>query len=323
MRWVLADKRFLYIIGSPRSGTTWLQTMIAAHPLVCTTVELTLFTRYTAPWIQAWKDESANIKKSGLYQGIPFLWSEDEFYSFLREFLEKVYAKVIDTKPQATHILDKHPGYSKYVEDIHELIPGARFIHVIRDGRDVAASMIAARRDMGFGADTVEGSAKEWKECVKAAQQARNYTGQYLEVRYEELLHDGGESLARVFDFCGLNIGSQQAAQILSEHHFEKMQARSLAPVNGVKVPKAHFRRGKAGTWAQDLGPVQQYIFDSIAGDLLHELGYASEGWWADSGWHRTIVPMAAGCRSAPRRLRNKLKKLARSVFDSFEHLVE
>jgi hypothetical protein len=285
--------------------------MISAHPLVCTTVELTLFTRYTAPWIRAWKDETANIKNSGLHQGIPFLWSDDEFYSFLREFLEKVYAKVIDTKPQATHILDKHPGYSNYVEDIHQLIPGARFVHVIRDGRDVAASMIAARRDMGFGADSVEGSAKEWKECVKAAQQARSYAAHYLEVRYEEILDRGAQTLTEVFEFCGLPVSSQQVTQILSDHRFEKMKATGMSPVDNIKIPTAHFRKGKAGAWMRDLGPVQRFTFNEIAGDLLFELGYASEGWWADSRWQRTVMPMAAACRVAPKRFGRKLKRLA------------
>src|SRR5215471_21624711 len=103
---MLSGKQLIYIIGSPRSGTTWLQAMIGAHPSVCTTVELTLFSKYTAPWIASWNEESANIKAGRWHQGIPFLWSEDEFYSFLTEFLDRVYAKVLAGKPEATHILD-------------------------------------------------------------------------------------------------------------------------------------------------------------------------------------------------------------------------
>lgn len=310
---MLADKQLLFIIGSPRSGTTWLQTMVGAHPMVCTTVELTLFSNYTAPWIKAWNDESANIKNGLWHQGIPFLWSEDEFYLFLREFLAKVYDKVIATKPQATHILDKQPYYSRYVEDIHRLVPNARFIHVIRDGRDVACSLMAAQRTMGFGTDTVESSAREWKECVEAAQKARNYPGQYLEVRYESLLNDGVNTLSRVFEFAGLPLSPPQAAQLLSDHGFEKMKATRMAPVKDIKEPAGHFRKGNAGSWTQELGPVRRYAFDKIAGDLLIELGYATEGWWSQSSWQRALLPMAGSLYMASRGLRKNLKKLARS----------
>src|SRR5260370_6078563 len=112
---IIDEKQFLFILGSPRSGTTWLQVMLAEHPLVCTTVELTLFTRYTAPLIKAWQTECIPIKEGRWHQGLPFLWSEEEFYHFLRLFLEKVYERVLKKKPQATHILDKHPEYAQAV----------------------------------------------------------------------------------------------------------------------------------------------------------------------------------------------------------------
>ena len=54
------DNQFVFIIGAPRSGTTWLQTMLAAHPSVCTSVELTLFDKYITSWIEIWD------KKNGI-----------------------------------------------------------------------------------------------------------------------------------------------------------------------------------------------------------------------------------------------------------------
>jgi len=47
-------KEFLFIVGSPRSGTTWLQLMLGSHPSVCATAELTLYDKYLAPWLDAW-----------------------------------------------------------------------------------------------------------------------------------------------------------------------------------------------------------------------------------------------------------------------------
>lgn len=299
---MILDKQFIFIIGSERSGTTWLQTMIGAHPLVSTTVELTLFSRYTAPWIKVWKQEATNLGK--WLQGLPFLWSEDEFYRFLKEFLERVYSRVIATNVQATHILDKCPGYSQYVEDINRLLPNARFIHLIRDGRDVVVSMVAARRHLGFGTGTIHDSATAWKDHVRGAQKAREYHGRYMEVRYEDISASGVDVLKDVFEFCGLPASVKEVVTIVNAHQFEKMKANKLTPVEGVKAPDGSYRKGKVGSWREELDPLQRYIFDQIAGDLLLELGYGQEGWWANSNSQRFALPIFAAMLTMSKRIR-------------------
>ena len=299
---MIIDKQYLFIIGSPKSGTTWLQIMIGAHPLVCTTVELTLYSRYTAPWIKAWKGEADSIKRGRWNQGLPFLWTEDEFYDFLREFIGKVYERVVATNPQATHILDKHPGYSMYVEDINKILPNARFIHIIRDGRDVAGSMVAARKKIGYGTGTISESSAAWQEHIWAARKARQYHGRYLEVRYEDLLTTGVDTLKTVFDFCGLSISIEDIAAIVDAHQFEKMKAKRQSADQRVKTNAASYRKGKAGSWQEDMDPMQRYLFDEIAGDLLHELGYANDDWWAESRIQRFTLPLLAATSTGKRR---------------------
>ena len=281
---MVLDKQFLFIIGSPKSGTTWLQVMLAAHPQITTTVELTLFNRYTAPWITAWKEELANIEKGRWHQGLPFLWTEQEFYGFLRKFAEEVYHKVAQNKRQATHILDKHPAYSMYIEDINRLLPQARFIHVIRDGRDVAVSMMSARREIGYGTSTIQNSALAWKQHVRSAQTARQYPERYMEVRYEELHSDATTTIESVFNFCGISVSTEEAAGIAEAHQFEKMKVKRQHADERVKTHAAFYRKGIVGDWRKALNPLQRYLFDQVAGDLLNELGYAEHGWWAGSG---------------------------------------
>ncbi len=290
---LLSDKQFLFIIGSPRSGTSWLQAMICAHPLVCSTVELRLFNGYTAPWIKAWEEEASNMAQGRWYQGLPFLWTEDEFYEFLRGFLEKVYERVVATNFQATHVLDKHPGYSVHVKDINMLFQAPRFIHMIRDGRDVAVSMVAARRQIGFGTGTIRDSAVAWKKHVRAAQKAKQYQNRYLEVRYEDLSNAGVSVLKSVFDFCGLSIPEDVAA-IVNAHQFDKMKSNRSSPLNDIQAPQGHYRKGKVGSWRKELAPMQKYLFDEIAGNLLSELGYAENGWWAESRIQKLVLPLLA-----------------------------
>lgn len=301
---MVLDKQFIFIIGSERSGTTWLQMMIGAHPLVCTTVELTLYSKYTAPWIKAWEEEAANIAQGRWHQGLPFLWSEDEFYRFLREFLRKVYARILATNPQATHILDKCPGYSEYVENMNRLLPTGRFIHVIRDGRDVAVSMVAAREQIGFGTATIQDSAIAWKERVWTAQKARQYQDRYMEVRYEDMSTSGVDVLKAIFEFCGLPASMEEVIAVVNAHQFEKMKANRPTPVDSVKAPVGSYRKGKVGGWREELDPFQKYFFDQIAGDLLRELGYAEDGWWADSSKQRFTLPVLAVISTVLKRIR-------------------
>lgn len=305
------DKKFIFIIGSPRSGSTWLQAMIGTHPSVCTTVELTLFSNYTAPWIESWKNEAANIKEGRWHQGLPFLWSEEDFYSFLQEFLEKVYERVVATKPEATHILDKHPGYSAFVEEINKLIPNALFIHIIRDGRDVASSMVAARKKIGFGTDTIPASAMEWKRHLLQAKKACQYRNRYMEIRYEDLLNNGVNVLKSVFDFCNLSISSEDVAKIIDIHQFKKMKANRVTPAKNIKAPDGAYGKGRAGVWREEFKPLQMYYFDKIAGNLLVELGYAETGWWVESKFQASILPVIA-------RSSTILKKVLRALSELF-----
>lgn len=291
---MVLDKQFLFIIGSPKSGTTWLQVMLAAHPQITTTVELTLFNRYTGPWIRAWKEEVANMEKCRWYQGLPFLWTEQEFYCFLRKFLQEVYQKVVEGKREATHVLDKHPGYSMHIEEINKLLPNARFIHVIRDGRDVAVSMMSARREIGYGTSTIRESALAWKQHVKSAQVARQYPERYMEVRYEKLHTDGATTIESVFNFCGLSVSLEKAAVIAEAHQFEKMKVERQHADERAKTHAAFYRKGIVGDWKGALDPVQRYLFDQLAGDLLNELGYAEHGWWAESGRAKLTLPVLA-----------------------------
>jgi hypothetical protein len=303
----LTDNQYLFIIGAPRSGTTWLQVMLGSHPQICTTVELTLFHRYTAPLIEAWRRERQRTEQGRWQRGLPFLWDEIEFYDFLGDFVKQVYRRVQARKPDATHVLDKNPGYSLHVEDIHRILPEARFVHVLRDGRDVALSMVAARRRAGFGVGTIPKAARLWKQMVLGAREASQYQGRYLEVRYERMLTNGEEVLSEVLDFCRLPASAADVLAIWESHQFERMKQKRQTGDPRVQSTEGHYRHGKAGGWRQELPPLQRAIFQKTAGDLLEQLGYAEPKWWATSKWEEWTLPMFAkvelGCREARRHV--------------------
>src|SRR5215813_13675060 len=125
-------RKISFIVGAPRSGTTWLQAMVGAHPRVCTSDELKLFNLFTGPWEDSWQLLlELQRAEGGGARGLRTVWSDDEFYQFLTAFLQQVYTRVLATKPGAVVVLDKTPAYATYVEHIKRLIPQAKFIHLI------------------------------------------------------------------------------------------------------------------------------------------------------------------------------------------------
>ena len=181
-----------------------------------------------------------------------------------------------------------------YIEDINKVLPQARFIHVIRDGRDVAVSMMSARREIGYGTSTVQDSALAWKQHVRSAQTAMQYPERYMEVRYEELHSDATTTIESVFNFCGISVSTEEAAGIAEAHQFEKMKVRRQHADERVKTHAAFYRKGIVGDWRKTLNPLQRYLFDQVAGDLLNELGYAEQRWWAGSGREKLTLPVFA-----------------------------
>lgn len=88
---------------------------------------------------------------------------------------------------------DKTPGYVLDMPLIAEILPEARFIHVIRDGRDVALSLLP----LWFGPSTLEEAARWWEERVRAGRRDASSV-QYIEVRYERLVLDTRTELRRI-----------------------------------------------------------------------------------------------------------------------------
>jgi hypothetical protein len=286
---VLFDKQFVFIIGAPRSGTTWLQAMLGSHPLVCTFGELQLYDFYTAPWVAAWKKQV----ELGGFNGLPTLWDEETLYQFLREFLDRVYSLALNAKPEATVILDKHPGYSRYVEHIDLLIPNAKFIHLIRDGRDVAVSLLSASAGWAklWAPKDIRSAATSWRKFVLEARKAQAHKNRYVELRYESLFANGEDVLKDLFGFIGVAIDDEAVRSIFTSNQFGEMRKRGTS-TNQLPLPEAFFRKGEVGDWQTALKPAQRLAFHEVAGDLLCELGYADDSWWVDHWHQRLLLPM-------------------------------
>ena len=165
---------------------------------------------------------------------------------------------------------DKTPLYMQYLPLLERLFPDARFVHLVRDGRDAALSFLSVPAGImteGWGHPRdAAGFACQWATEVRAARAlgARVGPARYLEVRYEALVADPEAELRRICAFAGSSTTrrcSTTSAQTDSARK-EHQQRLNEPPRVGVR------------NWRTEMSPADVAAFEAVAGDLLHELGY-------------------------------------------------
>lgn len=308
----IASKNYLFIVGSPRSGTTWIQTLLGHHPNVATSVELTIFSEYVGSWKKSYERESEILTKKKWTAGLPYLLDKEQFNEQLKRFVFDCYGKLLKDKPDATHVLDKHGEYSYHIESIKDIIPQAKFIHVLRDGRDMALSYLAVKNKDGFfGSKNVLGGAERWKRNVLAARKAKAFgPDKFYEVKYEDMLADGASELKKLYEFCQLPYTDELINRVLEANSFDKMKKNQTAPDRKGAWSKIHFNKGKANVWEEGMSSYDRYIFNHVAGPLLEECGYARSGWWKT-----TLNSITGPIRFFLVRVRFRLKLASAALF--------
>ena len=288
--------QLVFIIGAPRSGTTWLAEMLGAHTSVCSTAELAIFDDYIKLWIEAWERQlRLNQPPHSFPHGLPLVWKRSELDAFLGEFVQRIYNRVLEDKPEASVLVDKHPRYAYHLEVITRLVPEAKFIHLLRDGRDVVTSILSANKGWGkfWASGNIRDATLDWRYSVELSRKAQKYENKYLEVRYEDLRVNGVEALNSIFEFMGLSNELAEVPKIYESHQIKSMRERGTINKK-YTLPKGFIRKGKIGDWRNVLSPAQIYIFHLIAGGLLQETGYADRQWWISRAYQRFTRPLLA-----------------------------
>jgi len=208
------------------------------------------------------------------------LWgiTEDELSAAMTRHAPTTYADALRTVYQLyahrrgkSRYGDKTPRYSIDVPLLAELFPEANFVHIIRDGRDVALSLMEVRLGRGH----VREAALLWRSRVRAARDAGSELGRdrYREVRYEALIDDPRSELEALCPFVQLDFEPGML------NYFERI-GDMPDPALGIRYrPRHHTRVGLPPTkglrdWRVQMSPQDLAVFEANAGDLLSELGY-------------------------------------------------
>jgi hypothetical protein len=270
---ILYGKKLVFLVGSPRSGTTWLQLLLSRPPAIATVPETQLFSRYMSSMVERWNDD----RTTGQLTGLANLLSEEEFRSLLRSTSAFVFAKIAQTKPSATVVLEKTPGHVQCAREILDLWPDAHFIHIIRDPRAVAASLRTASKTWAsqWASSKVSRSCERWIADVTKGRQIRSQTQNYHEVFYHELISDGPDILMGILNKLGVSSSLEDCQRYVDECNIQNLKKGKLdnAPWD-VAVTKVTFGPGTTDSWRTELSAWDIALVERLTGPLMSELGF-------------------------------------------------
>jgi len=273
------NNRPIFIVGSPRSGTALLRDLLRAHPRITFPGEshfIPLFYRAygdprTAGDAQALGGRILKlrwVKRWGLDLDPDSFRDCRTFRSVIAMLYEAWTAK--EGKERWG---DKTPQYYAAMPVLRTIFPDGQFIHIYRDGRDTALSILAA----GFGPQNLYTAAVGWRRDVRTAREAGAAMSSeaYFEVRYEDVLTAPEETMREVLDFLGEPFDDD----VLRPNFLER-DARPLVIGRQERgyVSRTEIVATNRNKWKTRMGAADQRLFESVAGDLLMDLGYETTG---------------------------------------------
>lgn len=272
---VLRGKKLVFLVGAPRSGTTWLQLLLSRSPSVATSQETDLFNIFLRPMVDEWN----RYRRTGEPGSLSEVLDEEDFRSLLCNVTGFVFAKISLGKPSATVVLEKTPNHVNWWREILELWPDAHFIHIIRDPRSVVASLRAASRSWGpqWGSSKISRICNRWIADVSDGRQIASATHRYQEVDFRELLADGPKVLMRLFSTLGIPSTPDECRQYFDECSIQNLKSGKLenAPFDVIRSGRYRFRMGTTDGWRVELSQWEVALVERLAGPLMSELGFA------------------------------------------------
>src|SRR5262245_11110901 len=195
---------------APRSGSSWLRNVLGVHPAIATGPETYAF--------EAIAGLLASIERRAAHgQGLLArkYFTAQELHQACADFFLSAIRSRTKGRP---YFIEKTPLNTDFIDIIHAVFPHAKMIHIIRDGRDVAYSMLAAQRQRRYHLpDTVRGCAERWGLSAAVTEFGRTHPELYCEVRYEALLADLSAELTRIFAFLYLRLDAPVLAAMCGQ----------------------------------------------------------------------------------------------------------
>ncbi len=262
---------FPFIVCSPRSGSTLLRAMLDNHSDLAIPPE----SHFIAPFLHQARSEFSLEALTRVVTAHPrfAMWglSCEEIWDLEAPPVDARAAFRAMYQTYARHqgksrFGDKTPGYALDLPGLAELFPEAVFVHLVRDGRDVALSLVQA----DFGPTTLTEAAAFWVSRAQKARADGRLLGseRYLELRYEDLVVNPEREIRRICGFIRLPF---EESMLDHRRNAERI-------ISSTSVPSSHRNLlrplRKLRDWRTQMTEDQRAAVESVAGIALAEFGY-------------------------------------------------
>jgi hypothetical protein len=285
----------VFILGNPRSGTSLFRLMLNSHSMINATPEcgfLHWWYKKYADWdsscvtsnrldeyisdlesskrIEDWKMDYAQLKEK-------IVQENPDNYAKLGEIVYVFYGEQKGKKAKV--IADKNNYYINHFNDLNEIWPDAKYILVIRDGRDVACSYLNIETLVTNSpykpklSTDIKTIAKEWltnNQNVLSFSESLN-NNQFMVIRYEDFVTDSELYLTKVCNFLGLNFESNMLNYYIKN---AKEQDEPLSSLDWKKKTLEKPDKDNIGKYKMELEKQSIEEFNTTATDLLQKFNY-------------------------------------------------
>lgn len=293
------ESRLIWILGSPRSGSTWLLNLLAGAPRAVKLDEPAIGVHLAVlmSGLLGLRPEEVvptdRMRLNDVRAGSPDYFFSDAYAASWRPGLRRLILDRLGAQlgHQASRrdlgrrpiALIKEPHGSQGADVLMSLLPRSRLLFLVRDGRDSLDSALDAASSGAWGMASLTGyrtadrdrmaflrdRANTWLCRIEAVQRAyRSHADDLrLQVRYEDLLATPAVELQRIVGWAGLDLGPTAIAAVV-----DALSVSRLDP--GLVGPGRFVRAATTGTWQENWTVDEQQAVEEIIGHKLGELGY-------------------------------------------------
>jgi len=270
----------VFIVGSPRSGTTLLYHMLlSSGGFAVYRAETHVFNMIVPRF--------GSLDLLRTKQNLMDKWLQSHFFKLSGLQAKDIRSKILSECRNGGDFLrivmesiahnqgvdrwsEKTPAHLIHIPEIKKTIPDALFIHIIRDGRDVALSLDKLGWIDPFPWDRkhsllVAGLYWEWV-VRKGREYGRRVAPHYIEIRFEDLINEPHETLRKLSNFINHDLDFDQIQRV---------------GIGSIKEPNTAFRSESRRSelnvvqrWKRHMSEGEIVIFESLVGDFLRDLGY-------------------------------------------------
>ncbi len=281
-------ENLIFIVGCQRSGTTWLQKLIACHPRIKTGAESNVFSSFIGPELRMWNEQLQRIREGKARTGLPSYFSEEEFMPIISEHMMKLLSPMLSQLKEDQIFLEKSPDHAFFLPEIAQMLPESKIIHILRDGRDVVASLLNASQSWAqhWAPSDSRKAARMWVKHVKAVRDgSRKLTkDQFLEVRYEDLLMSTPQVLRRTTGFLNLAWSDEDMMKAIEQNSAEVARRTGGTEIavggetarvpDDIRKQPPKIRKARAGSWKEDLSFTDKFRVWRVTRRTMDEVGY-------------------------------------------------